>query len=37
MWRITNEDRETYNKIFQYFDKNQNGSLTDVEMQGVMA
>lgn len=33
---MTAEDRQNYEKIFSYFDKNQVGRLTDVEMQSVM-
>jgi Ca2+-binding EF-hand superfamily protein len=37
IWLIRKEDRDTYDKIFVYFDKNKTGNLTDSEMQEVMA
>jgi Ca2+-binding EF-hand superfamily protein len=36
IWRITQDDRQTYEKIFTYFDQSQKGFLTDEEMKGVI-
>ena len=33
VWRITTEDRQNYEKIFAYYDKNQSGRLSDEDMQ----
>lgn len=33
VWRITPEDRINYEKVFNHFDKNQSGQLTDDDMQ----
>jgi len=36
IWRITPEDRQNYQKVFTFFDKNQAGTLSDDEMKTIM-
>jgi hypothetical protein len=36
IWRITAEDMQNYEKVFKHFDKENQGYLTDSDMQSVM-
>lgn len=36
VWRIKPEDRVNYDKVFNHFDKDASGTLTDTDMQQVL-